>query len=65
MLAGLTVVTLVEQIIVSAIEVSARFGLFASAITAYGTTAIVQILSSVLEAFKSGANLIQVFNINI
>ena len=65
MLRSITVVTLVEQIIVSAIEIASSLVLFASAITAYGTTTIVQILTLVLEAFKSGTNLIQVFNVYV
>ena len=60
-----TVVTLVEQIIVSAIEIASSLVLFASAVTADGTTTIVQVLTLVLETFKSGTNLIQVFNINV
>jgi hypothetical protein len=55
----------IEQIIVTTIEVSSGFGLFLLRVTADNTAAVVQILSSVLEAFKSGTNLIQVFNIYV
>jgi hypothetical protein len=64
-LAGLTIMAFIEQIIVPTIEVSSGFGLFTSAVTADNTAAVVQILSPVLETFKSGTDLIQVFNIYV